>query len=39
MPRWLAAALKSGTKLEHFAIAAPAKTDAIEKSRTKAGRK
>jgi len=30
-PRWLAAALKSGKKLEHFAIAAPAKA-ALKKS-------
>jgi DNA-binding protein H-NS len=30
-PRWLAAALKSGKKLEHFAIAAPAKTATMKK--------
>ena len=30
-PRWLAAALKSGKKLEHFAIAAPANA-ALKKS-------
>ncbi|HEY6369913.1 MAG TPA: H-NS histone family protein [Candidatus Sulfotelmatobacter sp.] len=36
-PRWLAAALKSGKKLEHFAIAAPAKA-AMKKSSKKTGR-
>ena len=36
-PRWLAAALKSGKKLEHFAIAAPAKA-ALKKSPKKTGR-
>ena len=30
-PRWLAAALKSGKKLEHFAIAAAAKTATMKK--------
>jgi DNA-binding protein H-NS len=30
-PRWLAAALKSGKKLEQFAIAAPAKTVTMKK--------
>ena len=30
-PRWLAAALKSGKKLEHFSIAAPAKTATMKK--------
>ena len=30
-PRWLAAALKSGKKLEHFAIAAPAQTATMKK--------
>jgi DNA-binding protein H-NS len=30
-PRWLAAALKSGKKLEQFAIAAAAKTPAMKK--------
>jgi DNA-binding protein H-NS len=32
-PRWLAAAIKAGKKLEHFAIAAAAKTTAVRKSR------
>ena len=36
-PRWLAAALKSGKDLEHFAIATPAKA-ALKKSPKKAGR-
>jgi DNA-binding protein H-NS len=36
-PRWLAAALKSGKKLEHFSIAAGAKTTATK--RMKAARK
>src|SRR5580692_8647258 len=36
-PRWLAAALKGGKKLEHFAIAAPAKA-ALKKSPKKTGR-
>jgi DNA-binding protein H-NS len=30
-PRWLAAALKSGKKLEHFAIAGPAKAASVKK--------
>ena len=30
-PRWLAAALKSGKKLEHFAIAVPATTATMKK--------
>jgi DNA-binding protein H-NS len=34
-PRWLAAAIKSGKKLEHFAIAAPAKTAAVKRTRGK----
>jgi len=38
-PRWLTAALKSGTKLEHFAIAAQAKTAAVKRSARKPGRK
>jgi DNA-binding protein H-NS len=36
-PRWLAAALRSGKKLEHFAIAAPAKA-ALKKSPKTNGR-
>jgi DNA-binding protein H-NS len=32
-PRWLTAALKSGKKLEHFSIAASAKTTAVKTSR------
>ena len=36
-PRWLAAALKSGKKLEHFAIAVPARA-ALKKSPKKTGR-
>ena len=36
-PRWLASALKSGKKLEHFAIGASAKA-ALKKSPKKAGR-
>jgi len=32
-PRWLADAIKAGKKLEHFAIAATAKTAAVKKSR------
>ena len=36
-PRWLAAALKGGKKLEHFAIAAPAKAE-LKKSPKKTGR-
>jgi DNA-binding protein H-NS len=32
-PKWLAAAIKAGKKLEHFAIAAPAKASAVKKSR------
>jgi DNA-binding protein H-NS len=32
-PRWLSAALKSGKKLEHFSIAASAKTAAVKTSR------
>jgi DNA-binding protein H-NS len=35
-PRWLAAAFKSGKNLEHFAIAAPAKTASVKNSRRKA---
>lgn len=35
-PRWLAAALKTGKKLEHFAVAVPAKTSG--KARPKVGR-
>jgi DNA-binding protein H-NS len=30
-PRWLAAAIKSGKKLEHFAIAGPAKAASAKK--------
>jgi len=30
-PRWLAAALKSGKKIEHFSVAAPAKSAAVKK--------
>lgn len=37
-PRWLSAALKSGKKLEHFSIAAGAKTTATKRM-TKTGRK
>jgi DNA-binding protein H-NS len=37
-PRWLAAALKSGKKLEHFAIAAPARAAAAKKTPTKTRR-
>jgi DNA-binding protein H-NS len=36
-PRWLATALKSGKKLEHFAIAAPAKA-ALKKAPKKTSR-
>jgi DNA-binding protein H-NS len=32
-PRWLAAALRTGKKLEHFSIAAPAKKGPAKKSR------
>jgi DNA-binding protein H-NS len=32
-PRWLTAALKSGKKLEHFAISASAKTAAVKNYR------
>jgi DNA-binding protein H-NS len=35
-PRWLTAALKAGKKLEHFSIAASAKTAAVKTSRAKA---
>jgi DNA-binding protein H-NS len=38
-PRWLAAALKSGKKLESFAIAAPAARAAATKSAMKKGRR
>ncbi len=43
-PRWLTAALKSGKKLEHFSIAAGAKTTAVKrmaekKRRPRAGNK
>jgi DNA-binding protein H-NS len=34
-PRWLAAAIKSGTKLEYFAIAAQARTAPVKRSRAK----
>jgi hypothetical protein len=37
-PSWLAAAIKSGKKLEHFAIAAPTKAAAAKKA-PKRGRK
>jgi DNA-binding protein H-NS len=37
-PRWLMAAIKSGKKLEHFSIAAVAKTGPAKKSR-RAGKK
>jgi DNA-binding protein H-NS len=33
-PRWLAAALKSGKKLEHFSITAPVKKTAVKKRGT-----
>jgi DNA-binding protein H-NS len=32
-PRWLAAAIKAGKKLEHFSIAAPVKKWPAKKSR------
>ena len=35
-PRWLTAAMKAGKKLEHFSIAASAKTVAVKTSRGKA---
>jgi DNA-binding protein H-NS len=35
-PRWLTAALKGGKKLEHFSIAASAKTAAVKTSRARA---
>src|SRR5579864_7479679 len=34
-PRWLAAALKSGKKIEHFAIASAATTAGTKKTQTK----
>ena len=34
-PRWLAAALKAGKKLEHFAVSAAAKTAVVKKGRRK----
>jgi DNA-binding protein H-NS len=34
-PRWLAAALKAGKMLEHFAISASAKTTPVKKGRRK----
>jgi DNA-binding protein H-NS len=37
-PRWLTAAIKAGKSLDHFAIAAPAKTTAVRKSQKKARR-
>jgi DNA-binding protein H-NS len=37
-PRWLTAALKAGKKLEHFSIAAPAKTTAVKTTKGKAGK-
>ena len=37
-PRWLTAALKAGKKLEHFAIAAPAKTTAVKTQGRNAGK-
>ena len=38
-PKWLTAALQGGRKLEHFAIAAQAKTAAVKRSARKPGRK
>jgi DNA-binding protein H-NS len=38
-PRWLAAALKSGKKLEHFAIASAAKTGGAKKMQKKKRRR
>src|SRR5579864_6672657 len=37
-PRWLAAALKGGKKLEHFAISVPAKAAALKKTPKKTRR-
>jgi DNA-binding protein H-NS len=38
-PRWLTAAMKSGKKLEHFAIAAKSKTTATKRMAKRKGRR